>query len=138
MFTIEQIKTAHSKVKSGADYPGYVQELIALGVNSYQTYVTDGHTVFMGSDNFTAQMPAKYAILEIAGDSDEIAFKTALKLHQQGKTDYPTFCADCARTGVEKWVADLIKMTCTYHNKMGTEILVETIPTVEIPAQGNA
>ena len=32
MFTIEQIKNAHAKVKSGADFPTYVQNLIKLGV----------------------------------------------------------------------------------------------------------
>ena len=32
MFIIEQIKTAHSKVKSGADFTDYIQELKILGV----------------------------------------------------------------------------------------------------------
>jgi hypothetical protein len=32
MFTIAQIKKAHSKVKSGEDFPVYIQDLIALGV----------------------------------------------------------------------------------------------------------
>ena len=45
MFTIDQIKEAHSKVKSGADFPQYVQDLIKLGVIHYTTYVRDGHTV---------------------------------------------------------------------------------------------
>jgi hypothetical protein len=29
MFTITQIKEAHSKVKSGADFPAYIQGLIS-------------------------------------------------------------------------------------------------------------
>ena len=32
MFTVEQIKAAHSKVKSGADFPAYIQEIKALGL----------------------------------------------------------------------------------------------------------
>ena len=44
MFTIEQIQSAHSKVKSGADFPKYIQEIKALGVTSYETYVEDGRT----------------------------------------------------------------------------------------------
>jgi len=44
MFTIEQIKDAHAKVKSGADFPAYVQEVIRLGVTRYETYVADGQT----------------------------------------------------------------------------------------------
>ena len=38
MFTIQQIKEAHSKVKSGADFPKYVHDIIALGVTSYETF----------------------------------------------------------------------------------------------------
>lgn len=43
MFTVEQIKAAHSKVKSGADFPSYIQEIKALGVTANETYVEDGH-----------------------------------------------------------------------------------------------
>jgi hypothetical protein len=32
MFTIEQIKQAHNKVKSGADFPKYIQEIKKLGM----------------------------------------------------------------------------------------------------------
>lgn len=28
-------------------------------------------------------------------------FKSDLKAHQEGKTDYPTFCEDSAKSGVE-------------------------------------
>jgi uncharacterized protein YbcV (DUF1398 family) len=42
MFTIEQIKIAHTKVRSGADFPNYIQDLINLGITSYETYVADG------------------------------------------------------------------------------------------------
>jgi hypothetical protein len=35
MFTIEQIKQAHVKVKSGADFPAYIKYLKQLGVRYY-------------------------------------------------------------------------------------------------------
>ena len=54
--------------------------------------------------------------------------KTQLKEHQQGKTDYFTFCKSCAETGIEKWVVSLIDMTCIYYDKIGNKILVEQIP----------
>jgi hypothetical protein len=41
MFTIEQIKSAHTKVKSGADFPNYFKDLIQLGVTSYEAFVAD-------------------------------------------------------------------------------------------------
>jgi hypothetical protein len=37
MFTLEQIKKAHDKVQTGADFPIYIQELIDLGVEGYDT-----------------------------------------------------------------------------------------------------
>lgn len=39
MFTVEQIEQAHGKVKSGADFPKYIQEIKALGVTSFETWV---------------------------------------------------------------------------------------------------
>ena len=61
--------------------------------------------------------------------TDSEKFKAQLKVHQQGKTDYFTFCKDCAETGIEKWIVDLNKMTCVYYDKYGNEILVEEIPS---------
>jgi len=128
MFTTEQIKAAHSKVKSGADFPAYIQELKQLGVVSYDSYVSDGHTDYFGDNDFKTTSLAKYESLIIADLTDENQFKADLKAHQQGKTDYPTFCRDCAKSGIEKWVVNLEKMTCTYFDKAGKEILEEQIP----------
>ncbi len=35
MFDLKEIKEAHAKVKTGADFPRFVQELIKLGVKKY-------------------------------------------------------------------------------------------------------
>ena len=129
MFTIDQIKSAHSKVKSGADFPNYVQDLIKLGVTSYQTFVADGHTLYFGKDNFKVQSALKYATLIVADTSDKIQFINDLKNHQKGNTNYPTFCNDSRKSGVEKWIVDTTKMTCVYYDKSGNEMLVENIPT---------
>lgn len=128
MFTVEQIKAAHSKVKSGADFPKYIQDLITLGVTFYETYVSDGHTDYFGKDNYKTSSNASYNVLKVNTTSDIDQFKTDLKAHQQGKTDYMTFCTDCAKSGVEKWAVSLDKMTCTYFDKHGNEMLVEVIP----------
>lgn len=128
MFTIDQIKSAHSKVKSGADFPAYVQDLIALGVKSYDTFVIDGHTEYFGENGYKTQSDPIYPSKEIADSEDKEKFVERLKLHQQGGTDYLTFCADAAEVGVEKWTVDTVKMTCTYCGKSGGEMLVEAIP----------
>lgn len=128
MFTIDQIKSAHSKVKSGTDFPGYVQELIRLGVLSYDTYVSDGHTKYTGENNYTIQSDAKYPAMDIAATSDSGQFRQYLKIHQQGQTGYLLFCKHSAETGVEKWTVDMMEMTCTYYDKAGNKLLVENIP----------
>ncbi|MDG4651671.1 DUF1398 family protein [Chryseobacterium arthrosphaerae] len=70
----------------------------------------------------------KYDTLTISQHLHLENFKIRLKLHQQGSTDYMTFCNDCAVNGIEGWKMDLNAMTCTYFDKNGKEILVEQIP----------
>ena len=128
MFTTDQIKAAHSKVKSGADFPSYIKEIMTLGVTHYEAYATDGHINYHGANDYTAKVPAKYEVLNIADTSNAEEFKTELKAHQQGKTEYLMFFKDCAKSGIFKWQVNMSKMTCTYFNKAGNEMLVEQIP----------
>ena len=128
MFTLPQIKEAHqSIVKTGADFPKYVQAIVQLGVSSYETFVTDGHTVYYGKDGSTQQTEPKYTALKISPSADKENFRALLKLHQQGKRDFMTFCNDCAETGVEKWIVSTPAMTCTYFDLAGNVMLVEQI-----------
>ncbi|MGG9963948.1 DUF1398 domain-containing protein [Ferruginibacter sp. SUN106] len=130
MFTLEAIKAAHAKVKSGADFPNYIQDIIKLGVTAYETYVSDSHAIFFGRDNYAVESVGKYALLTIADKSNAVSFIKELKEHQQGKSDYLSFCQSCAKYGVEKWVVNMAVMTCAYYDKAGNEMLVENIPAV--------
>ena len=63
MFTQEQISSSHSKVKSGAGFPAYINELKQLGVTHYETFVADGHTDFLvASDCKTSSLYYKSKI----------------------------------------------------------------------------
>jgi uncharacterized protein YbcV (DUF1398 family) len=128
MFTLEQIKTAHSKVKSGADFPAYIKEIRSMGVTHYETYVFDGHIDYHGGNQHTVTVPAKYDPLVVAGSADTVAFIAELRRHQQGETDFMTFITRCASYGIEKWAISMDAMTCTYFDKAGNEVLVEQIP----------
>lgn len=130
MFTIEQIQAAHAKVQSGADFPAYIRDLKLLGVNYYETWVEDGHTDYSGAADTKAASNGKYGPFVIAAEADAPAFEHCLRLHQQGGSDYLTFCRQCAEYGVEKWAVCLEKMTCTYYDKAGKELLQEAIPVV--------
>src|SRR5690606_9910388 len=102
MFTVEQIWSAHSKVKSGADFPSYIQEIKALGVTHYEAYVSDGHINYHGADGYTARILAKYEPLIIADIVKKEEFKAELSAHQRGKTDFLTFITRCATYGIER------------------------------------
>jgi len=121
MPTPEQIKAAHSKVKSGADFPRYIQDLKKLGVTRYETFVSDGHTVYVSTAEETMSSEPKYARLMIADMGNRDQFINDLRKHQQGGSD-------CAIAGVEKWGVDVGAMTCTYYDKAGATMLVEAIP----------
>ena len=127
MFTLDQIKAAHTKVNSGADFPDFIQDLIGLGVSHYETFVADGHSIYFGANQYRVASPAQYETITIAAATDKDQFETDLKAHQDGKTDYVTFCYDSASSGIEKWTVFLDEMTCTYFDKSGKEILVEVI-----------
>ncbi len=128
MFTIQQIHEAHSKVKTGADFPKYMQEIIALGVTSFETFVFDNRTNYYGKENFQIASEGFSDTLVIADKSNVEQFKSDLKAHQEGKTDYMTFLNDCAKSGVEKWIVVMDKMTCSYYDKAGNEMVVEFHP----------
>ena len=128
MFTVTQIKEAHSKVKSGADFPKYIQEIKDFGVIGFTTWVKDSHTDYLGENNFKTSSESVYEDLVIADILNLEKFTQKLKAHQRGETDYYTFCKDCAENGVEKWVVCLEKMTCIYYDKAGNEVLEEEIP----------
>jgi uncharacterized protein YbcV (DUF1398 family) len=127
MFTIEQIKAAHAKVKSGTDFPNYFQDLIQLGVTNYETHVADGNTAYSGKDDFKISSGPKYDQLKIKEQCNAEQFKSDLKAHQQGQTDYAAFCNDCAKSGILKWAISMEKMTCTYFDITGNEVLTEEI-----------
>ncbi len=132
MFSLQQIHAAHAKVRSGADFPAYVQALIQLGVLRYTHFVADGHILYSGKDHFSTASGAQYALLEIAPEGDQQALERILKIHQQGQTDYPTFCRQAAGAGVMHWVVDMEEMACRYFDRQNTLLVEEKIPVAPL------
>jgi uncharacterized protein YbcV (DUF1398 family) len=129
MFSIDQIKAAHSKVKSGADFPAYIQEIIQLGVQGYDTFVNDGHVEYFGSTNFRTTGAEAYNTITIAPFVNKERFIEFLVMHQDGQTDYMTFCQHAAHCGIAKWSVNILEMTCTYLDTFDLAILIEKIPS---------
>lgn len=128
MFTIEQIHETYNKVKSGSDFPQFVQDLKSIGVTSYDNFVRDGRTKYYGGNNFVLDGEAKYPAMNISEESSSDKLKQAISVHQQGQTDYPTFCRQAADAGVEKWTTHMIEMTVTYYDLDKNILIGEPIP----------
>lgn len=128
MISLAQIQSAHSKVKSGADFPAYIREIKALGLTRYEAYVTDGHVEYHAGSDHRLMAPAKYEPIPLADTVNIAEFTAELAAHQQGKTDYLSFIRMCARTGIEKWEVRMDEMTCTYYDQSGNRVLAEAIP----------
>ena len=128
MFTLQQLKAAHSKVKTGADFPYYVQEIKALGLIAYEFMVTDGSVVYYGENGHQVTAGAIYEPLKINVNPSADELRHTIAIHQQGKTDFITFCKQAANAGVEKWVIDTRKMLCTYQDNAGNDLVAEPIP----------
>jgi uncharacterized protein YbcV (DUF1398 family) len=131
MFTVAQIKLALANVKTGADFPKYIQEIKQLGVVSFETWVSDSHTQYFSENGFQTCSEPKYDPLAIAEACQKDQFVQYLLSHQKGETDYVTFYNHCAETDIEKWIVDLLKFTCTYYDKAGNAVLMEAIPIAQ-------
>ncbi len=130
MFTEQMITEAHAKMKSGADYPAYVAELKAMGIIRYDFMADTGMNVYYGNDQRVEVAP-KYASLPVADVASPAKLRHTIEIHQQGQTDFMTFCLQATASGVQKWVSDLEEMAVIYMDKGGNEILREPIPTGE-------
>lgn len=54
MCALQDIQKAHAQVQTGADFPKYIATPKAMGIEQYETFVTDGHTAYVGTDTYLA------------------------------------------------------------------------------------
>jgi len=128
MFTLQQMKAAHAKVKSGVDFPAYVHEIKQLGLLHYDFLVDNGQTEYHGANGFQVNGDGTYFPKTISIQSSSIAVRQIIAEHQQGKSDFLTFCHLVADAGVKKWVVDTQAMMCTYYDLAGNSMVAEPIP----------
>ncbi len=128
-FTLEQIREAHASVKTGADFPAYIQEMKKLGVQSYEHFVSDGHIIYLGIEDFILSAPPKWDGIAIASKAQKDKLQQEIKIHQEGLTGlFPRSAGIPAEAGVEKWLVDMQNMMCIYYDPIGNEMIAEPIP----------
>jgi len=127
MFTIEQIDDLHARLGSAKTLPEYVQALKALGVKRYDSYLADGHSEYFGQGDHKVVSPPVHEVLPVAETSQREMFLQHLSRHEQRQTTYLEMSRGLAQSGIEKWTVDTGRMTMTFYDKAGNEMLVEQI-----------
>lgn len=127
MITLQQISDFHSAVRSGADFPTFIQKLKSIGITHYIVAVENGQTTYFGGEEFSLQTEKKYKNLTISETINRENFLQKLAEHQAGKTDYLQFCRDTANSGIFSWKCDLESMICMYFDRENNEIFSEKI-----------
>ena len=127
MFSIEQINHLHARLGSAKTFPEYVRALSALGVKRYDSYLADGHSEYFGQGGHKVVSPSVHEVLALAETSQRETFLQHLRRHEQGQTTYLEMSTGLAQSGIEKWSVDTARMTMTFYDKAGREMLVEQI-----------
>ena len=127
MFTLEQINKIHDSLGNAETLPQYLEALKNIGVDYYDSFITDGHSEYFGKGGDKVISAPVHKKLSIAETSNRESFLKHLELHNQGKTNYLEMSKGLADSGIEKWTFDTNKMTIAYYDKDGNEILFEAI-----------
>ncbi len=127
MFTLEQINELHERLGRAESLVQYVKALKALGIETYDSYIMDGHSEYFGKGGHRVISPPVHGRLTIADTSNKEQVLTHLNRHNEGKTSYLEMAKGLAASGVEKWTVDTKHMTMTFYDKLKAAVFAETI-----------
>ncbi|GAB3404739.1 DUF1398 domain-containing protein [Flindersiella endophytica] len=127
MFAIEQIEALHARFGRAETLADYVRALAGLGVVRYDSYISDGHSEYVGEDGHRVSSQPAHDLLSVASASDRDAFLDHLSRHNRGETSYVEMSKGLAASGVERWTVDTHAMTMTFYSRSGEALLTEQI-----------
>jgi uncharacterized protein YbcV (DUF1398 family) len=126
MFTLNKINDIHDRLGSAKTLPEYVRALKTLGVERYDSYLADGHSEYFGQGGHVVSPPV-HEVLAVAETGHREELLQHLGRHERRETSYLEMSRGLAQSGIEKWTVDTGRMTMTFYDKAGTEMLVEQI-----------
>jgi uncharacterized protein YbcV (DUF1398 family) len=127
MFTIEQINEIHDRFGTMEHFADYVRALKAIGVERYDSYLSDGHSEYFAEDGRSVVSSPAHETLPVTDFGDRDRVLEHLRLHELGRTSYLEMSKGLADSGVEKWIIDTNAMTLTYVDKQGSDLVTEAI-----------
>ena len=105
----------------------YVLALKTLGVERYDSYLADGHSEYFGQGGQRVVSPPVHELLAVAETGQRETFLEHLRRHEQRQTTYLEMSMGLAQSGIEKWTVDTGRMSMTFYDKAGREMLVDQI-----------
>ena len=127
MLTLEQITDIHDRLGNQDTLGGYLRALRDIGVETYDSYITDGHSEYSGMAGQELVGPAFHETFAIAGTCDKEKFLRYMQQVERGGVGYVEMSRALADNGVEKWTFDTEKLTITYFDKAGNVLLAEQV-----------
>jgi uncharacterized protein YbcV (DUF1398 family) len=127
MFTIEQITDIHDRLGNQNTLGAYLRALRDIGVATCDSYITDGHSEYLGTDGQRLVGPAFHETFPVADTCDKEQFLQFMRQVEAGGVGYEEMSRTLAGNGVEKWTFDTAALTITYLDKAGTVLLREEV-----------
>ncbi|SCT69030.1 Sec-independent protein translocase protein [Staphylococcus aureus] len=126
-FTLSEIQQAHQQY-TGVDFPKLFKEFKDMGMTYNIVNIQDGTATYVHQsedDIVTSSVKSNHPV---APSSNQSIVQDVLTRHQQGQTDFETFCDEMAEAGIYKWHIDIQVGTCTYIDLKEQAIISELIP----------
>ena len=127
MFTIDQVHDIHDRLGTMEQFPEYVRALNAIGVATYDSFLTDGHSEYFAADGSCVRSEPVHETLTVSDISDHDAVVGHLRLHDEGTTSYLEMSTGLANSGVERWTVDTEAMTLTFLDTQGRTLVINAI-----------
>ncbi|HBC4277458.1 TPA: DUF1398 family protein [Staphylococcus aureus] len=126
-FKLSAIQQAHQQF-TGADFPKLFKAFKDMGMTYNIVNIQDGTATYVHQsedDIVTSSVKSNHPV---APSSNQSIVQDVLTRHQQGQTDFETFCDEMAQAGIYKWHIDIQAGTCTYIDLQEQAIISELIP----------
>ena len=126
-FKLSAIQQAHQQF-TGVDFPKLFKAFKDMGMTYNIVNIQDGTATYVhqSEDNIvTSSVKSNHPV---APSSNQSIVQDVLTRHQQGQTDFETFCDEMAQAGIYKWHIDIQAGTCTYIDLQEQAIISELIP----------
>ncbi|MFB2437399.1 DUF1398 domain-containing protein [Staphylococcus aureus] len=126
-FKLSAIQQAHQHF-TGVDFPKLFKAFKDMGMTYNIVNIQDGTATYVHQsedDIVTSSVKSNHPV---APSSNQSIVQDVLTRHQQGQTDFETFCDEMAQAGIYKWHIDIQAGTCTYIDLQEQAIISELIP----------